>query len=168
MKIAEFKELIARLEQLHAASGAATQAKDLRSFLKIFEGSEDKTVDEFVAETAAALSAVTATAASSTTADRIAVYADRLLQAGTNETVFRRALQSLQNDEKLKNSEWYAIANRYRNAPTGSQHAYRYSSVKAAKAAIEDTFIERFERADKDGIIDRLTRWAIKKPPSAA
>jgi hypothetical protein len=51
------------------------------------------------------------------------------------------------------------IANRYRNAPTKRTHVYKFKSIRDARTAIRDTFVERREASSKQGIIDRLTKW---------
>ena len=122
MKIADLKKLIARLQHSHAASGAIKQANSLQEAQKIFEGSEDKTVDQFVAETTAALSQVGPQKFSAPAPNkRVALHGGRLLAAGIDEGKFQHALQLLDDDKVLRSADWYAIANFYRNAPAAQR-----------------------------------------------
>jgi hypothetical protein len=162
MKVSEFKEVLRRLEELYEAAGATAQAGDLARVLRLLEGNETKTVDEFVAETRSLLTGERHRESVSigVDEDRVAFHARRLLEAGTDQQAFQAALEALDQDKRLGKAEWFAIANRYRNAPTGGTHVYKYSTIKAARAAIRDVFIERFESESKRGILERLTRWA--------
>jgi hypothetical protein len=162
MKIAEFRDVLNRLEELYAAAGAAAPAEDLRSVVRLLEGSESKSVDEFVAETRVLLETQRPADAAAVGLDkaRVASHARRLLEAGTNQQAFRAALDALDEDKGLNKAEWYSIADQYRNTPTGGTHNYRYASIKSARAAIRDVFIERFEAESKRGILERITRWA--------
>ncbi len=162
MKVAEFKDVLNRLEELYGAAGAASQAEDLRRVRRLLEGSESKTVDDFVAETRMLLGDQSPPEGMNVGIDqeRVATHALRLLDAGTDQHAFQLALDALDEDKRLGKAEWFAIANRYRNAPTGGAHIYKYSTIKGARAAIRDVFIERFEAESKRGIIERITRWA--------
>jgi hypothetical protein len=161
MKIKEFKGILRRLEELYAAAGMAAQAKDLHSVTQLLGDSNEKTVDEFITETKALLERPQPAGTPSVVDEqRVADHSARLLGAGTDQTAFQSALDALDADEKLGTREWYAIANRYRNAPSGASHVYKFKSVKAARAAIRDVFIERFEGQSKRGVLDRILRWA--------
>ncbi len=162
MKVAEFKNVLRRLEELYGAAGAAAQAEDLARVARLLEGNEAKTVDEFVAETKSLLVGERQRATTSTALDndQVGSHTQRLLDAGTDQSAFYAALEAIDHDRRLGKAEWFAIADRYRNAPTGGTHTYKYSTIKAARAAIRDVFIERFESESKRGILERLTRWA--------
>lgn len=162
MKIEEFKTILKRLEDLYAASGMGTAARDVRSVAQLLVGSEGKTVEEFLAETKALLHRAERPAGGPTTIDerRVAEHSSRLLGAGTDQGAFQVALEALDADKALDTADWYAIANRYRNTPSGATHIYKFKSVKAARATIRDVFIERFEGESKRGILDRILRWA--------
>ena len=161
MKIEQFKDILTRLEQLYSAAGAGAPAKDVRAVARLLEGNEDKTMDEFIAETKALLNDPPR-AKTKMSADQncVAIHARRLLDAGTDQSAFQTALESLDADKGLGKTDWYAIANHYRNAPAGGTHVYKFNSVKAARAAIRDVFIERFEAESKRGVIDRIMHWA--------
>jgi hypothetical protein len=84
--------------------------------------------------------------------------ATRLLGAGTDQAAFQAALEALDADRSIGAAEWYAIANRYWNEPTGATYEYRFKSGKAAREAIRNTFIKRFEANSKQGVFDRISR----------
>ena len=161
MKIEEFKAVLERLEELYAAAGMAAPAKDVRAIARLLEGSEGKSVDEFIADTKDLLERPRAVEATAVVDEhRVSTHSGRLLGAGTDQTAFQGALEALDQDAGLGPGEWYAIANRYRNAPSGGNHIYKFKSVKAARAAIRDVFIERFEAQSKRSVLDRILRWA--------
>lgn len=161
MKVEEFKVVLQRLEDLYTAAGIAAPAKDLRSVAKLLEGSEGTTLEEFVSETRALLDRAAKPAPESVINEgKVVEHSTRLLQAGTDQDAFQKALDLLAADNALSTADWYAIANRYRNAPSGSSHIYKFKSLKAARGAIRDVFIERFESQSKRGILDRILRWA--------
>jgi hypothetical protein len=162
MKVSEFKDVLRRLQELYVAAGAAAQADDLARVMRLLQGNESKTVEEFVAETKSLLVGERDLdrAGAALDEDGVALHARRLLAAGTDQRAFQAALEAADQDKQLGKAEWFSIANRYRNAPTGGTHVYKYNTIKAARAAIRDLFIERFESESKRGILDRLTRWA--------
>ena len=160
MDIKELKSALERLESLYAAAGATSAAKDLRSVTQLLDGHDGKSVEAFIAETNEILTKASCPKTATVDGARIAHHADRLLAAGIDQSAFDTALAELDCDASVGKAEWAGIANRYRNAPTNSTHAYKFKSNKEARAAIRDAFIERHEANSKRGIIDRLTRWA--------
>ena len=160
MDIRHLKKILERIEELYTAAGSASAAKDLRSVAQLLEGHESKTVEAFIAETSELLSKSTPLKREAVDEPSVASHADNLLAAGINVAAFDAALANLDNDASLGKAEWAAIANRYRNAPTGATHVYKFKSNKEARSAIRDAFIERHEANSKRGIIDRLTKWA--------
>jgi hypothetical protein len=159
MKIEDFKAILKRLQDVYAAGGMTSPAKDLRDLARLFEGSRADTVDEFIAETKALLE-TPPRSREPVNDERVSVHSARLLDAGTDQFAFEAALDALDADRGLSTAEWYAIANRYRNVPSGANHVYKFKSVKAARAAIRDVFIERFESQSKRGVLERILRWA--------
>jgi len=160
MDVRELKEILKRIEELYAAGGASTAANDLRAVARLLEGYEDKSVETFIRDTSASLDRpVERERLPAPFADElIAMYSQRLLTAGIDQAAFDEALKDLDESEAGKD-EWAAIANRYRNAPTKRTHVYKFKSIRDARTAIRDAFIERREARSKRGIIDRLTRW---------
>jgi hypothetical protein len=159
MDVKELKTALLRIEELFSAAGAATAAKDLRSVARLLDGYESKSIDVFIAETKALLDKPPASASSQIDADLVVRYSDKLLEAGLDEERFEVALNELDKARAGK-GEWAAIASRYRNAPTKGTHVYKFKSLREARSAIRDTFIERHEANSKRGIVDRLTNWA--------
>jgi hypothetical protein len=161
MTTQEFKAVLKRLEELYAAAGLTAPAKDVRSVASLLDGSEGNTLEEFISETKALLERQPSTAVELTVDEgRVAEHSARLLSAGTDQAAFQAALDALDADRGLGAPEWYAIANHYRNTPSGGDHVYRFKSVKAARASIRDVFIERFESQSKRSVLDRILRWA--------
>jgi hypothetical protein len=161
MKTEELKRVLVRLKEVFSAAGMAAPANDLHSVARLLDGSEGKTVEEFISETKALLEKPTGrprVAGVSPTADErlVADHSSRLLSAGTDRAAFQAALDALDADRSLGPAEWYAVANRFRNEPTAATHVYRFKSMKAAREAIWDTFIERFEAQSKRGVINRI------------
>lgn len=163
MNVTELKAVLKRLEELYLAGGANAPAKDLRSIASLLEGHESKSVDAFIDETRTLLDhPKTAAPAPKPAANEelVASYADRLLGAGIDQTKFEPILSELDKDKQTSRLEWFAIANRYRNAPTNGTFEFKFKSIPEARKAIRDTFIERHESASKRGVIERLTKWA--------
>jgi len=166
MNVTELKTVLRRLEELYAAGGAGPAAKDLRSIAGLLEGHEDKSVDAFIEETRSLLEAPKAVAAASKSPkgpgndSLIASYVERLLDAGIDQTKFAPILAELDVDKRTSRIEWFAIANRYRNAPTNGAYDIKFNSIPEARKSIQDIFAERHEAASKRGVIERLTKWA--------
>jgi hypothetical protein len=161
MNIRAFKSVLERLERLYAAGGARAQAKEIRDVSSLLDGHENKTVDAYVAETKAALAAdQPGQGRDHSDQDAVAVHTQRLLDAGTDQGAFDAALATLDRDDRVEKSAWFAIANQYRNLPSGATHIRKFRSIKEAREAICDVFVERFETRSKRGIIDRLTKRA--------
>jgi hypothetical protein len=162
MNIRVFRSVLERLEKLYASAGARTQAKDIRSVSSLLDGHENKTVEAYVAETRAAIR--------TDDQDRgrhvadpeayVTEHAQRLLDAGTDEEAFDAALTALDNDDRANKSAWFAIANRYRNQPTGGTSTRKFRSIKDARQAIRDVFLDRFDARSKRRVIDKLTKRA--------
>jgi hypothetical protein len=159
MDVRKLKAVLHQIEELYSAGGAATAAKDLRSVARLLDGYEETSVEAFIAETKVLLDKPPAPASSQIDVALVSRYSDRLLEAGTDEAKFEAALKEL-DEARGGKGEWAAIANRYRNAPTNGTHVYKFKSIREARIAVRDTFIERHEASSKRGIIDRLTKWA--------
>lgn len=149
-----------RLESLYAASGSSAAAKDLRSVAHLLEGHDEKSVEQFIADTKELLDRPATARTTRLDLERTNWHAERLLAAGVDQGAFDQALSELDADPQVGKAEWAAIANRYRNAPTSGTHLYKFKSNKEARAAIRDVFFERHEAESKRGIIDRITKWA--------
>lgn len=160
MTVEQLKKILERIEDLYAAAGSISAAKDLRGVAQLLEGHESKTVDAFIDETNELLSRSPPTKRGAVDGALVSCHSDRLLAAGIDSAAFDAALAQMDNDLSLGKPEWAAIANRYKNAPTNGTHVYKFKSNKEARAAIRDAFIERHEANSKRGIIDRLTKWA--------
>ena len=82
----------------------------------------------------------------------------RLIKAETNQGAYEAAMAEA---EKSVHGlpEWTELARGYLNTPTNSTHPYKFKSIKAAKAAIWDCFVERYEAKSKHEIINRITKW---------
>lgn len=161
MNILELRRVIEQLEELYAAAGAAGPAKDLRSVLRMLDGHDSKSVEEFVRETKELLTrAGTARPSIEANANIVEKYSRELLSAGNDFAQLEACLEAADLDPQVRRQEWLAIANAYLNAPTGSTHLYKFKSAKEARAAIRDAFIERIDAERKQGIIKKLTKWA--------
>jgi len=166
MNVTELKTVLKRLEELYAAGGASAAAKDLRSIAGLLDGHESKSVDSFIDETRSLLDQPKAVAqpskAPKAPADDtlVASYVERLLGAGVDQALFEPILAELDHDKRTTRSEWFAIANRYRNAPMSGTFEFKFKSIPEARKFIRDTFIERHAAESKRGVIERLTKWA--------
>ena len=161
MNVTELKTVLQRLEELYAAGGASAPAKDLHSIAGLLDGHESKTVEAFIAETRKLLEQPKKTTAKLSLDDALVVaYSDRLLGAGIDQSKFDPILVELDGDKSASKGEWFAIANRFRNAPTNATYEIKFKNIQDARKTIRDTFIERHEAASKRGIIERLTKWA--------
>lgn len=163
MNVTELKAVLKRLEELYVAGGASAPAKDLRSIASLLDGHEAKSVDAFINETRSLLEQPKVSApAVKSAADHqlVASYVDSLLKAGTDQAQFEPILAELDKDKRTSRAEWFAIANRYRNAPTNGTFEFKFKSIPEARKFIRDTFIERHAAESKRGVIERLTKWA--------
>jgi hypothetical protein len=162
MQIKILKRLLERLRDSYSAVGAAEPAQDMRRVAELLKGHEDKPVSEFVAETKALLHdkkpAFPAPAVA--TNEVIARHVRSLLRAGTDRSAFDAAMADLDSDNEVGKVELFAIANRYRNEPSGGTHEIKFKSLKQANGSILDVFLERSDAHRKRGAIDRLTKRA--------
>jgi len=159
MNVGELKAVLKQLEELYRAGGASSAAKDLHAVAELLEGHESESLEKFIDDTRAAISKPESKVPEFNEAI-VTKYAQALLDAGIDEQRFKAALDILDGDSSASKVEWAEIANRYRNAPTGGTHQYKFTSVKAARNAILDTFGGRLESVSKRGIIERITHWA--------
>jgi hypothetical protein len=163
MNVTELKAVLHRLEELYVAGGASAAAKDLRSIATLLEGHENKSLDAFIDETRSLLDRPKGPAPApkpATNNELVASYSDRLLTADIDQSKFDSILAELDKDKRTSRHEWFAIANRYRNAPTNGTFEFKFKSIPEARKFIRDTFIERHAAASKRGVIERLTKWA--------
>jgi len=163
MNVTELKAVLKRLEELYSAGGASGAAKDLRTIAGLLDGHEAKSLDTFIEETRSLLDqskAAPARAKPNTNEQLVAGYSNRLIEAGTDQAHFEPILAELDMDKRTTRAEWFAIANRYRNAPTGGTFEFKFKSIPEARKFIRDTFIERHAALSKRGVIERLTKWA--------
>jgi hypothetical protein len=166
MNVTELKAVLAKLEALYAAGGASAAAKDLRSIAGLLEGHEEKSLDVFIEETRSLLdqpkSSAAATRASKAPANDalVASYVERLLGSGIDQVQFEPILTELDADKRTSRTEWFAIANGYRNTPTSGTFEFKFKSIPEARKFIRDTFIERHAAVSKREAIERLTKWA--------
>jgi hypothetical protein len=161
VNVKELQGVLERLEGMYAAAGASGPAKDLRSVVRILDGYGEKSIEEFVAETRALLSAGQRHGGSAPPQpDIVEQHVHRLLSAAADLGTFEKALAAVDQDGAVTKTDWFAIANAFLNRPSGGTHTYKFKSLKEARSAIYDAFVERFEAGGKRGIIKRLTRWA--------
>lgn len=163
MNVTELKAVLRRLEELYDAGGARAAAKDLRSISGLLDGHENKSVEAFIDETRSVLDRPKGpTPAPKPAVDDhvVASYSERLLGAGIDQAKFEPILAELDKDKGTSRNEWFAIANRYRNAPTSGTFEFKFKSIPEARKFIRDTFIERHAAVSKRKAIERLTKWA--------
>lgn len=160
MNVKELRGALQRIEDTFSAAGATAVAKDLRSIASLLDGHDEQSVEAFIAETRSLLQKPASTQRSPLNAECVEEHASNLLSAGIEQAAFEEALLRVVDDKRVGKAEWAHIANRYRNAPTNGTHVSKFETIKAAKAAIRDAFIERHEASSKRGIIDRITKWA--------
>lgn len=163
MQVKILKRLLERLRDSYSAIGAVEPSKDMRRVVDLLKGHEDETVGEFIAETKARLEGQNSpdTSEVQTAADKVvADHVRRLLDAGTDRSGFNAAWALLNDDAEVGKLELFAIANRYRNEPSGGTHAIKFKSLRQARTVIRDVFLERADAERKSGAIERLTKRA--------
>ena len=162
MQVKILKRLLERLRDSYSAVGAAEPAKDMRRAAQMLNGHEDKAVGEFVSETKALLDDEKPTPRGQVADGQVvAKHVRRLLAAGTDKSAFDAAIAALDDDAgEVGKVELFAIANRYRNEPSGGTHEIKFKSLKQARAAIRDVFLERSDAQSKRSAIDKLTKRA--------
>lgn len=161
MNIKEIQRVIEQLEELYAAAGAVGPAKDLKSVSRMLDGHGDKSIEDFVFETKALLAGENPRRREiEVDTDAVEIHSKNLLSAANDPVRFDASFAEIESDARIGRLEWAAIANRFLNAPTNGNYTYKFKSIKDARRAIRDAFIERFEADCKQGIIKRLTQWA--------
>ncbi len=153
MDVKDLKNILLRLEELYAAGQATGAATDIAAVSSLLDGHDDKTVETFLDEVKLKLRPLS-------DIERVDLHVKRLLDAGLDQARFDANLSAIGHDRKVLKAMWFAIANEYRNRPSGGNYAFKYKNIEDARFRIRDAFIERFEAASKRGIIDKLTRWA--------
>jgi hypothetical protein len=162
MQVKRLKKLFERLRDSYSAAGADEPASDMRRVAGLLRGHEDRTVDEFVAETKTLLDGQPSTTEQPTQGadELVAKHVRRLLDAGTDQSAFDAALDELENDAEVRKVELFAIANGYRNEPSGGTHVIKFKSLAQARGSIREVFLQRLDTQSKRGVIDKLTKRA--------
>jgi hypothetical protein len=162
MKVKRLKRLFERLRDSYSAAGADEPAGDMQRVAGLFSGHEDRAVDEFVAETKRLLDGQSSTTEQTIqVADELAAkYIRKLLEAGTDQSVFDTVMDDLESDAEVRKIELFAIANGYRNEPSGGTYVTKFKSLKQARESIREVFLGRLDAQSKRGVIDKLTKRA--------
>lgn len=151
MELKKLKDALQNVADLFAASGAATQAKDVKRVTKLLDDAPDRTSDAFISETVRALDEAERDA--SLAAQSAAAIVERLRGLDEDKAGFDRVVQVLKAKSVPK--ELLAeVAGLY----TGAGPTAFKTKPKALKA-IEEKHRERAFMASKSRLNERVTPW---------
>jgi hypothetical protein len=150
VKISEIKAVLDKLRLIYISSGAKSQATDCEKLSEVLDSREDEFVGAFVKTIR------NAHTEEQQPPDDVAKYASPLLAAGTNAVEFNTVFSAMKSDRRVTKPILDAIANRYLNQPTGSNHVYKFKNKTHAFDTIKDKFFERAQAKSKGDIIHRL------------
>ena len=147
MDTTELRAALKRAATLFKAAGAKTHAKSIEAVEHLIDASGDRTVEEFVEETRAALSEPPLASLS------VLEIVERLAGAGTDQCKFNFLYKQMQarDFDKEKTVE---VAARLTGAKTTT-----WRSKPKALQAIKSKFEERVYMASKDAANSRVTPW---------
>jgi len=159
MIVKELRSIFQRLEELLSSAGSRQSARDVNSVVKALDGSEDKTVDQFVSETKRLLDPQPPQIEGAAIPDKFTTthYVCALLSAGNHREAFEEVLEDLRADKRVSKDELFAIANAFFNEPTGGTYVFKFKSKGAAYEFIRKKFVERAQLDNKFKIIEKLT-----------
>jgi hypothetical protein len=150
VRISEIRAVLDKLRLIYTSSGAKSQATDCEKLSEALDSREGEFVGTFVK---AIRNAVTE---GQQPAEDVGKYASPLLAAGTNDVDFNTVFSAMKSDRRVTKPILDAIANRYLNQPTGSNHVYKFKNKTHAFDTIKDKFFERAQAKSKGDIIHRL------------
>ena len=124
------------------AAGSKKAANGIRSLKGLFTGNLSRPADEGIDDLRGVLAADTLAARER--------HLKRLLEAKTDEALFRKAYEDVENDKRIAKDEMDAIAHNY----TGGRRSW--SSRRAALEAIRKKFVERAYQESKMRIVEKF------------
>jgi hypothetical protein len=158
VRISEIRAVLDKLRLIYISSGAKSQAGDCEKLSEVLGARGDEFVGSFVKTLRNALTKEKRNVVNQAGTDGADVgkYASMLLAAGTNELAFNPIFSAIKSDRGVTKPILDAIANRYLNEPTGSNHVYKFKTKTHAFDAIRNKFFERAQAKSKGDIINRL------------
>jgi len=160
MNVRELRSIFQQLQELLSSAGSRQSARDLDSVVKALDGSENKTVEQFVSETKRLLEPPPPQPEPAATPDETAIthYVRGLLGAGDDREAFEEVLEDLRADKRIGKDQVFAIANAFFNEPTGGTYVFKFKSKAAAYEFMRKKFVERAQLDSKFKIIEKLTQ----------
>src|SRR5262245_58168241 len=126
MQVKWLKRLFGRLGDKYEAAGAVKPADDMRKIAQVLTAHEEKSVADFVEEAKKLVDGRPSEAERTALNEAVVREAVRqLLAAGSDREQFDAALAEIDASTPGK-LELYAIANRYRNEPSGGTHELKF------------------------------------------
>ena len=165
MNVRELQDVLRKLEAVYVSGGAKKQAGSVAALAKAIDGTPEMSIEQLIDEIRLKLSInVSIEGSRSQIIDEglVDAFAKRLAAVGTDRRSFDILFAELKGSPVVRAAECSAIANRYRNDPTGGTYVFKFSSKLEAQEFIFDTFIGRAQAESKAGIIDRMTKWAAR------
>jgi hypothetical protein len=159
MRITELRAILEKLRMIYVAGMARKQADDIGEIINLLKGHDEKSVAEFVREAKTLIAQVRPRAGTEIDSAAVKRYAEMLLDAGTDEALFKAAFSALKSD-RIRKPTLEAIANRYINEPSGGTYVFKFNSKPKALERIRIKFIERAELESKGRIIAGANRRA--------
>ena len=147
MDTTELRAVLKRAAALFRSAGAKRETKSIEAVESLIEASGDRTVEEFVEKTQAALSEPPLASLS------IPEIVERLAAAGTDRSKFNALYKQIQGRDFDK-EKTFNVAARF----TGARSTTWKSKPKALQA-IKSKFDERVYMASKDAANSRVTPW---------
>jgi hypothetical protein len=155
MKIREIRQPLVEFAEVFASSGATSQAKDIYSFLRMFDGHDDESVDEFASYLEERLrnKETPKNPEFKINPNVVDGYVKKLEHAGTDKGLFDPVFAELISDKAVLKDEADAIAHKY---TSGRE---KWKSKKEAFDEIKTSFEERSYQAAKMVQVSKASRW---------
>lgn len=103
--------------------------------------------------------AKTPSASASLNRQSVEQHSQALLSAGINRPAFDAAFNALRADKTVKAAEMHAIANRFKVAPSGSMHIFKFKTKREATDFVFQTYLDRALTQSKIELIAKSTAW---------
>jgi hypothetical protein len=154
MKVIELRTALEQLANILTSAGAKSQDKEVRSFLKLFDGQEDMLVSDFFEDLRERLKANTGNGKlAHANLASVEQYVRRLEAAGIDKNIFDAVYSDIASDRSIVKEDADLIAHRY---TLGRE---KWPTKAEALREIKLAFQERAYRAAKSVQVEKASRW---------
>lgn len=153
MDIGQLRVVLKQIQDIYAAGGAKSQVNDFHTVIRLLEGHDHESVDQFVKSTEQTLKSPTKLTKSKTNKATVKQHVNSLKAAKTDRESFEQAFSLLLTDRKVRKIEALEITKQY----TG--YSMNFKTKKKALDEIRAKFIELASHETRMSIIDKITPW---------